>query len=531
MTMFSRLATVLALATLGVGAVSVEAQQPKRGGILDINNYADPARLDPHTESSLSSLLAVAGVYSQLVMVDPEKPTDIVPDLAERYEVSRDGKTYTFHLRRGVKWHDTTPFSAADVKATIDRLLDPNFRGPRCSAMLKPMVDRFEVVDDATVRFVLKDSFPTFLNSIGSGWCLIAAKHILERDGDLVQAKSQIGTGPFKFKRYVRDSVIEWERNPNYYDSRYPYLDGVRIFILKDAARRSFAAKSGQLHFQVYPPLSEREMQDMRRQRGDALEFVKWPEGSVWTVHFNTTKPPFDNRDMRRAVFLVLNRQELIRKAYDNLGLPCVILDPQIYGDFALSLSEVGATPGCRQPKEADIEEARRLVARHYPNGLDIEVSGRAAANNLDDTQLVASELNRIGIRTTVKALEGASAFKAYAEGNFTLIGAQINTPSLNEPSSLFDLLYHSTGSRNYGQFKDAKVDRLIEQARREPDVAKRRSIYQELQRYILTEEPGGGVIVGAPYGYFLRDRRVRNLVLAPNLYSNNSFMKVWLDQ
>jgi len=519
------------LASAVLLTVSAAAQQPKRGGVLDINNYADPGRLDPHTESSLSSLLAVAGVYSQLLMVDPEKPTEIVPDLAERYEASRDGKTYTFHLRRGVKWHDGAPFSAADVKATMDRLLEPSFRGPRCSAMLKPMVDRFEVVDDFTVRFVLKDSFPTFVHSIGSGWCLIAAKHVLERDGDLVQPKSQVGTGPFKFKRYVRDSIVEWERNPAYYDSRYPYLDGVRIFILKDAARRAFAAKAGQLHFQVYPPLSEREMQDLRRQRGDALDFVKWPEGSVWTVHFNTTKPPFDNRDLRRAVFLVLNRQELIRKAYDNLGLPCVVLDPQIYGDFALPAAEVTATPGCRQPKEADIEEARRLVARHHPNGVDIEVVGRAAGNNLDDTQLVASELTRIGIRTTVKALEGASAFKAYAEGNFTLIGAQINTPSLNEPSSLFDLLYHSTGARNYGRFKDAKFDRLIEQARKEPDVAKRRAIYYELQRYILTEEPGGGVIVGAPYGYFLRDRRVRNLVLAPNLYSNNTFMRVWLDQ
>jgi peptide/nickel transport system substrate-binding protein len=526
-----RLVTLVALAALTALAAPVGAQQPKRGGVLDINNYADPARLDPHTESSLSSLLAVAGVYSQLLMVDPEKPTQLVPDLAERYDVSRDGRTYTFHLRRGVKWHDGAPFTAADVKATVDRLLAPDFRGPRCGAMLKPMVERFEVVDDFTVRFVLKDSFHTFLNSIGSGWCLIAAKHVLERDGDLVQAKSQIGTGPFKFKRYVRDSVIEWERNPDYYDSRYPYLDGVRIFILKDAARRAFAAKSGQLHFQVYPPLSEREMQDMRRQRGDALDFIKWPEGSVWTVHFNTTRSPFDNRDLRRAVFLALNRQELIRKAYDDLGLPCVVLDPQIYGDFALPLDEVRATAGCRQPKEADLEEARRLVARHYPNGLDIEVVGRAAANNLDDTQLVAAELNKIGIRTTLKALEGASAFKAYAEGNFTLIGAQINTPSLNEPSSLFDLLYHSTGARNYGRFKDQKMDRLIEQARREPDVAKRRTLYHELQRYILSEEPGGGVIVGAPYGYFLRDKRVRNLVLAPNLYSNNSFMKVWLDR
>ncbi|MBI3325245.1 MAG: hypothetical protein HYZ81_00875 [Nitrospinae bacterium] len=124
------------------------AEQPQRGGLLNWFVYADPARLDIHTESPLSVQQAVAGVYSGLLQYDPDDPTKIVSDLAERWEASPEGKVYTFFLRKGVKWHDGQPFTAADVKATLDRVLNPDFRSPRCGSMLKPLVARVEAADD-----------------------------------------------------------------------------------------------------------------------------------------------------------------------------------------------------------------------------------------------------------------------------------------------------------------------------------------------------------------------------------------------
>ena len=195
-----------------------QPDKPRYGGILNWFDYGDPARLDVHAESPLVVQQATAGVYSGLLHRDPDDPTKIAPDLAERYTVSADGKTYTFHLRKGVKWHDGQPFTSADVKATFDRVLNPDFKSPKCGATLKPLVAGTEIVDPHTFQVRLKAPAPEpFLGAVASAWCRIAAKHVLEKFGDLNKPEAQIGTGPFKFKKYERGSVIEWEKNKDYF--------------------------------------------------------------------------------------------------------------------------------------------------------------------------------------------------------------------------------------------------------------------------------------------------------------------------
>src|SRR3990170_2996876 len=175
----SVIAGLLLLAALGApGAMGQE--KPRMGGVLTWFDYGDPGRLDVHAESPLVVQQATAGVYSGLLHYDPEEPAKVIGDLAERWTVSPDGKAYTFHLRKGVKWHDGQPFSAADVKATFDRVLNPNFKSPRCGSMLKPMVASVEMVDLHTVQFQLKFPAAPFLSAIASAWCRVAAKHVLE---------------------------------------------------------------------------------------------------------------------------------------------------------------------------------------------------------------------------------------------------------------------------------------------------------------------------------------------------------------
>ena len=137
-------------------APAAAQEKPRTGGILTWFDYGDPGRLDVHAESPLVVQQATAGIYSGLLHYDPDEPTKVVGDLAERWTVSPDGKTYTFHLRKGVKWHDGQPFSSADVKATFDRVLNPDFKSPKCGASLKPMVASVEAVDANTVEFKLK---------------------------------------------------------------------------------------------------------------------------------------------------------------------------------------------------------------------------------------------------------------------------------------------------------------------------------------------------------------------------------------
>ncbi|RMF87989.1 MAG: ABC transporter substrate-binding protein [Nitrospinota bacterium] len=531
--MWRKISVVLVLfALLGFTVTGVRAgEKPRYGGTLTWFVYADPSRLDIHGESPLAVQQVVAGIYSGLLQYNPDDPAQIIPDLAEKYEASADGTVYTFHLRKGVKWHDGKPFTAADVKATFDRVLNPNFRSPRCGAMLKPLVKQVEIIDDYTVKMQLKFAAAPFIPSIASAWCRIAAKHILERDGDLRRPKSQIGTGPFKFKRYERGSVIEWVRNEDYYNPELPYLDGVKQYVLVGRSTQLAAAKAGKIMlWDTCPPMSRTQAEELKAARGDEIEIYQWPINTVFAVHMNTRKPPFDNKEMRRAVNLAIDRQALVEKAFEGAGVPCAILDPKLVGEYALPLEEVNQMPGCRQPKDQDIAEAKRIVEKHYPGGLDIEVAVRSVGNYIDRAQLVVSQLRKIGIRGKLKTYESAAGYSVYGKGNFTMIGAQDTAMVFPDPSSPFSILFTTGAGRNWGRWSDPKVDELATKGLRELDPAKRKTIYHELQRYLLTQDTPA-VIVSWVEGWFFRDKRVQNYKPALTIYDNNTFMKVWLSK
>ena len=518
------------LVVLSPAAYAPAQEQPRYGGVLNWLEYADPGRLDFHSESPLSVLQAVAGIYSGLLQYGPDDPDQWGPDLAERWDISADGLDYTFHLRRGVKWHDGQPFTAADVKASLDRVIAPDFRSPRCGTMLKSLVAHTDVVNEHTVKIHLKLPTPIFLPTIASAWCRIVPKHILERDGDLTQPKSVIGTGPFKFKRYVRGNVIEWERNENYYNPKLPYLDGVKQFILVERNTQVSAAKAGQIMlWNVGPPMRKGEADEVRQARKEAADIYLWPTGSIGVVYMHHHKPPFDNPEVRRAVYLAIDRQEIFARAYEDAGTPCVILDPQLFPEYALPMEEVQQGLGCRQPKAPDIETAKRLIEQHAPGGFDLDVVVRALGPfYTDPAQLIVQQLRQIGVRGTMRTMESAAGFAAYARGDFHFIGGQgtlINSPDVHDP---FSFIFHSKGSRNYSGFADAKIDDLMERGLRESDAAKRRAIYQELQRYILTQ-PLPQLTLGWYSGWFYTDKRVRNFKPAKLAYESLTHTTVWL--
>jgi len=520
----------LGLALLLAMPVASTALAQKRGGILNWFDYGDPGRLDIHTETPLAVQQATAGIWSGLLHFSPDDPNKIVPDLATSYKSSNAGKTFNFQLRKGVKWHDGKPFTSADVVATYNRLLNPEVKARRCGSVIRPILDSVSAKGSHGVEFKLKFPAATFIPAVASAWCRIAAKHILERDGDLQQPKSQIGTGPFKFKRYERGSVIEWERNPNYYNPELPYLDGVKIFVLKGTARQVAAAKAGQIHlWDTWPPMSQSAADELKAARGDDVYMYTWPFNTLWAVHLNTTKPPFDKKDMRRAVHLALNRQELFQKGFEGLGSPCAVLDYKLYGDWALPKAELDKTPGCRADKTEDLAEARRLVKKHYPNGVDFEIVTRTVGNYADRIQLVAADLRKVGMRPKIKTYESAAGYAVYGKGDFTVLGTQDTAMFMPDPSGPFSILWTKGAGRNWEKWDDSNMNKWAEQALRETDQAKRRALYHKMQRYILNED-ASAVPVGYIEGWFFWDNKVKNYRRANTIYDNSTFMNVWLE-
>lgn len=520
----------LAMTGTVAAIVIAETPTPRRGGVLDWYDIADPGRLDVHTESAAAVLQATAGVFSGLLQMDPGDPSRIAPDLAERWEVSPDGLVHTFHLRPGVRWHDGQPFTAADVKATLDRLLDPDFRSPRCGTMLRPLVAGFQVVDTHTIVVRLRFATPVFLKSLASAWCRIAAQHVLARYGDLNRPEAQIGTGPFRFKRYEPGTLIEWERNPDYYRRGLPYLDGVRQFILVGTARQFAAAKAGQVMLSgATLPMSRLQAEELKRARPE-VELYVWPLNTLSVVHLNAARPPFSERDLRRAAFLALDRHEFLRKGLDGVGVPCAVLDPRLHGPYALPLAEVERLPGCRRPKDADRVEAARLVAKHYPQGVEVEVVTRALGNYVDRLQLVLGDLQRVGIRGRSRVHESSAGFVAFARGDFDVIGVQDTGMVLTDPSSVFSALFTTAAGRNWERWSDPQVDRLARQALGEPDAQRRIELYHQIQRYLLAEDTGA-IPMAWVEGWYFVDPRVRDYRPALTVYDANTFANVWLSR
>lgn len=242
----------------------------------------------------------------------------------------------------------------------------------------------------------------------------------------------------------------------------------------------------------------------------------------------HTEKAPFNNPDLRRAVHLALDRQELVAKALEGAGIPCAVLDPRLAGDFALPLEEVNKMPGCRQPKDQDIAEAKRLVEKHYPNGVDVEAAVRSVGNYVDRAQLVLSQLRKIGIRGTIKTYESAAGFAVFGKGDFVFLPTQDPAMVTVDAGDLFSLVYTTDAGSNWGKWSDKKVEQLTEQGLKETNRDKRKQIYWELQRYLLSGAPSA-IPVAWVEGYHFVDKRVRGYKFAPTVYDNNTFMKVWL--
>src|SRR6267142_1762383 len=230
-----------------------ETTTPKRGGILHVRGW-DPVHFDPHLTRAFMTHTALSFVYSKLLRhkVGPDvRPGMFIvePDLAERWE-EPDDTTYIFHLRKGVKWHNKPPVSgrelvAEDVKFTYDRFLTEKGNGNR---YLLDDVDRIEVVDRYTVKFVLKEPFVWLINVLAyplSTW--IVAPEVAQQYGDLKKVDTAIGTGPFILERYEPNVKSVFKRNPDYFVKDLPWVDGVEWLVLDDPSTGLAMYRTGKI--------------------------------------------------------------------------------------------------------------------------------------------------------------------------------------------------------------------------------------------------------------------------------------------
>ena len=334
-----------------------EAGPPKRGGILHVRGY-DPVHFDPHLTLNFKTQTTLSFVYSKLVRhkvgadVVPGTFT-VEPDLAERWEAP-DDTTYVFHLRHGVKWHQKPPvngreFVAEDVKFTYDRFLTEKGNPLR---FLLDTVDRVEVVDRYTVKFLLKEPYVWLVNVLACPTGLwIIAPEVVEKFGDLKHPESAIGTGPFLLERYEPNVKTVFRRNPVYYRDGQPYVEGVEWLVLDDDSTGLAMYRTGQLDCGPGGGSWSVRQQDLDalKKSHPQLRYQDFLAQNTHGLYMRTDQPPFNDVRVRRAISHAIDRQGLIEAVWGR-GEPTAAV-PRGLTAWSLPIDQLGA--GAHRPRQA----------------------------------------------------------------------------------------------------------------------------------------------------------------------------------
>jgi peptide/nickel transport system substrate-binding protein len=525
------LLTVLALAVL-IGALVPAAvraaETPRRGGILLAAIGADAPSLDPHQESTFATIELVAPLYSTLLQIDPLSYPKIIGDLATEWNISPDGLTYTFKIRPGVRFHDGSPLTAIDVKATYDKVVfpPPGVRSVRKTAYSS--ISSVEAPDASTVVFTLKFPSASLLGNLASPWNVIYPKKYLDKDPNYFKA-NVVGSGPFKFKNYTRGSTFEGERNPDYFIKDRPYLDGYKFYISPETAVRAAALRSGRawIEFRTMPAA---EVDAIRKTLGDKVVVQETPGTGLFGIAINNTVKPFTDVRVRKALTLAFDRYTAGRVLYPLASLRDVggLMRPAT--EWAMAEVELQKLPGFGRDMEKNRAEARRLLAEAgYPNGFKFVLKNRNVKTPYQDFAVFAiQEWRKIGIEAEHRPLETASWFAdGRDKGNFELIIS--GTFNYMDDPDLFLQRYTTGDPNNWGRFADPRLDDLYARQARVLDPAERKRLVNEIEKIVLDNA------YYIPGLWWRRSMvhwaKVKNYVAPPNHYSNQKLQDVWLSE
>src|SRR3979411_3229079 len=374
----------LAAAILSLLAVSSLAHAgEKQGGILRVYHRDSPGSASIHEEATYSTNVPFMPVFNNLVIykqdVAQNSAESIVPDLAESWAWSGDNKTLSFKLRQGVKWQDAKPFPSNDVKCTFDMLMGKSaqkFRKNPRKSWYDQVVD-VTTNGDFDVAFNLKRPEPALLALLASGYTPIYPCHV--SPGDM--RTKPVGTGPFKFVEFKANESIKLARNTDYWKKGLPHLDGIEFTIIpnRSTAILGFVAAKFELTFptEVSIPL----LKDVKAQAPNAVCVVE-PVNVSTNIIVNSSAPPFDNLDIRRAMALSLDRKEFISILFEGQADIGGTMQPAPAGLWAMPKEMMEAVPGHGPDINANREEAKKLMQK-AGYGPDKHLAVKVATRNI----------------------------------------------------------------------------------------------------------------------------------------------------
>lgn len=507
-------------------------EKPAYGGVF-VNHpaFSDMPSMDPHRENTFNVMRPLSSVWDNIVRSSPEDRDKIVPDLAEKWDISSDGKRITFHIRKGVKFHGGEDLTAADVMFTLDRLrgLIKTGSGVLAASPRKDLlrsVEKIDTPDAFTVVLSLKNPQASLFEVLANHLNPVYSKTWIEAGHD--PTKEVNGTGPFKLKQYIRGTSTEVVKNENYWNKGLPYLDGNINYIIPDAGTAIAGLRTGQI---MYFPLSAEQEQSIRSliDKGEVpLRLIKTPAGSGGAGLFmNTTRKPFSDVRVRQAVNLAVDRNDFVkltgREGTETRGW-------LIPGSFwALPPDEFTKLPGHKKDKDAERAEAKKLLAEAgYPNGFTVKGMTRTEQSYIDAAIRWTDQLSKVGITVTIEPVDLSIAYDRFAKFDYDLGPFGAGAGTTPDPDTFYGQFHLCGSARNYSGWCDPKFEDLFnrQQAALDPEV--RRKIVWEIEKYVMDQAPvlSGGTSSPSVYAV---NTKVRGWIPQYSEYNHSRLDTVWL--
>jgi peptide/nickel transport system substrate-binding protein len=463
------------------------AQTPKKGGTLVYAISAETPTYDCSATDTYAGLHFLAPFYSTLLKFDLAKYPGVMGDLAESWTVSDDKKTYTFKLRQNVTWHDGSPFSSADIKATYDRLRAPPTGVVSTRRATFADIASIDTPDPATVVFKLSAVNPAMLEHFASPWnCVYSAAKL--KDDPTFPTKQVMGTGAFRFTEHVKGSHVSGVRNDKYFLPNRPYLDGFKGVFMLQAAAMLNALQGGQVMAE-FRSVSPAERDRLVQAMGDKIRI----EESSWTLNlliaFNTEKKPFDDVRVRRALSLALDRWG------GSVGLARTSTLRQVGGllrpgsPMATPEADLVKFPGFGKDIAANRAEAKKLLAEAGVPNLKFELVNRTIAQPYTPAGIyVVDQWRQIGVEATHKQLETSPYLASLNAGNYE-VAIDFSNLFMDEPSlALAKYVSFDKAPENRSRAIDRELDSLYEKQNRSASDAERVGFIRQFEARMLNQ-------------------------------------------
>jgi peptide/nickel transport system substrate-binding protein len=460
-----------------------ETQKPKDKDVFNFATNQDIPHLDPHGTAANTSFRVTYMLYDRLVTYDGTT-TDIKPQLAESWDVSPDGMTYTFHLRKDAKFHDGTPVTADAVQYSFTRAMKIK---KSAAGIFEGIVDdkSFEIVDDNTIKIKLKKPFGPFIKSLGTVYGNIVNPKLKEHEGkdngESYMASNDMGSGPYTLASWDRGQKLVLKANDSYWGGA-PTMKTVNILIVPEPSTARLMLEKGELDQLDDTMISPDVLKQMDGKNG--VEVVSSPGYAIDDLAMNITKKPLDNKLVRQAIAHAVNYDSIINDVLLGGAERVNGIVPKGMFGYNDQLT----------PYDYNLDKAKELLKQAgYEKGFSLEIvisENNEVRKNI--AVMLQSDLAKIGVKLNIKTLAWPTFLDTVTNGKHQLSLAAW-TPDYADPDYNLWYFAHSSSKGpgfNLAFYDNKKVDQLLQEARVSTDDAKREADYKEVQSIMADEEP-----------------------------------------